>query len=157
MVPNEDMVFEDVPGDQLYEFLVEFIPVSQFGFLRKCGTQDYGAVVSMKIMSALEKRLEIIMVSLDVDGAFDRVWWARFKNRLAARGMSGRALHLIKDYLHERHIQVVAGGKSSSKKEIFSGVPQGAKWSPKLWNFDISEMPSVLSKEAIPFNYADDS
>ena len=90
-------------------------------------------------------------------GAFDRVWWARLKNRLAARGMSGRALHLIKDYLHERHIQVVAGGKSSSKKEIFSGVPQGAKWSPKLWNFDISEMPSVLSKEAIPFNYADDS
>ena len=71
--------------------------------------------------------------------------------------MSGRALHLIKDYLHERHIQVVAGGKASSKKEIYSGVPQGAKWSPKLWNFDISEMPTVLGEEAIPFNYADDS
>ena len=44
-----------------------------------------------------------------------RVWWTRLKDRLAARGMSSRALHLIKDH----HIRVVApaGGKSSSKKE----------------------------------------
>jgi hypothetical protein len=74
VVPNEDMVFEDVLSDQLYNFLVEFIPLSQFGFLKKCGTQDYGAVVSMKIMRALENRNEIIAVALDVDGAFDRVW-----------------------------------------------------------------------------------
>ena len=47
-------------------------------------------------------------------------------------------------------IQVVAGGKSSAKKEIFSGVPQGAKWSPKLWNFDIADMPLVLGAEAVP-------
>ena len=71
--------------------------------------------------------------------------------------MTDRALWLIEDYLHQRHIQVVTGGKSSTKKEIFSGVPQGAKWSPKLWNFDISEMPAVVSDEAIPFNHADDS
>ena len=50
----------------MYNFLVEFISVSQFGFLKRCGTQDYGAVVSMKIMRALEKRNEIIIVALDV-------------------------------------------------------------------------------------------
>ena len=66
-------------------------------------------------------------------------------------------LRLIRSYLHERHIQVVAGGESSLEKEIFSGVPQGAKWSPKLWNFDISEMPTVVGPEAIPSNYADDT
>ena len=71
--------------------------------------------------------------------------------------MSGKALRLIRSYLHKRHIQVVAGGESSLEKEIFSGVPQGAKWSPKLWNLDISEMPTVLGPEAIPFNYADDT
>ena len=113
--------------------------------------------MSFKIHDELEQRNEILVVSLDVKGAFDRVWWARLKNRLAARGMSCKALRLIRSYLHERHIQVVAGGESSLEKEIFSGVPQGAKWSPKLWNFDISEMPTVVGPEAIPFNYADDT
>ena len=45
--------------------------------------------------------------------------------------MGGKALRLIRSYLHERRIQVVAGGESSLEEEIFSGVPQGAKWSPK--------------------------
>ena len=80
--------------------------------------------MSFKIHNELERRNDILIVSLDVKGAFDRVWWARLKNRLAARGTKGKALRLLEDYLHERHIQVVAGGKSSAKKEIFSGVPQ---------------------------------
>jgi hypothetical protein len=43
-------------------------------------------------------------------------------------------------------------------KEIFSGVPQGAKWSPKLWDFDISELPDALSSWALTLlvSYADD-
>ena len=108
------------------------MPQSQFGFLKKCGTTDYGSAMSFKIHDELEQRNEILIVSLDVKGAFDRVWWARLKNRLDARGMRGKALRLIRSYLHERHIQVVAGGESSLEKEIFSGVPQGAKWSPKV-------------------------
>jgi hypothetical protein len=157
VLKNVSLLFESVIDDQFDRWTSRFVPQSQFGFVKGCGTTDYGAAMSFKIHDVLEQRDEILVVSLDVKGAFDRVWWARLKNRLAARGMSGRALHLIKDYLHERHIQVVAGGKASSKKEIYSGVPQGAKWSPKLWNFDISEMPTVLGEEAIPFNYADDS
>jgi hypothetical protein len=51
---------------------------------------------------------------------------------------------------------VVAGGDSSEKKEIFSGAPQGAKWSPKLWNFDISEMQFWISDQAMLICYADD-
>ena len=40
-------------------------------------------------------------------------------------------------------------------KEIFSGVPQGARWSPGLWNFDIHDLPDhVLHGEL--FSYADD-
>ena len=89
---------------------------------------------------------------LDVKGAFDRMWWARLKNRLATRGMSGKALRLIRSHLHERRIPVVTGAESSLEKEIVSGVPQGAY----IWNFEISEMPTV-GPEATPFNYADDT
>ena len=72
----------------------------QFGFVKGCGTTGYGSALSPKIYDVLGQRNEILIVSLDVKGAFDRVWWARLKNRLAARCMGGRALHLTKDYLH---------------------------------------------------------
>jgi hypothetical protein len=71
--------------------------------------------------------------------------------------MNGKALELMKDYLFKRFIQVVCNGKSSFVREIFSGVPQGAKWSPSIWDFDISELPSAISLSGIVFCYADDS
>ena len=62
----------------------------------------------------------------------------------------------MRSYLRDRFIQVVASGCSSSHKQIFSGVPQGAKWSSLLWDFDISEMCEGLDSDASPFGYADD-
>ena len=109
IVKNLSLVFETVitVDDQFDLWVTQFVPQSQFGFLKKCGTTDYGSAMSFKIHDELEQRNEILIVSLDVKGAFDRVWWARLKNRLAARGMNGKALRLIQIYLHERHIQVV--------------------------------------------------
>ena len=63
----------------------------------------------------------------------------------------------MKSYLFERFIQVVCNGKASTVRQIFSGVPQGAKWSPSLWAFDISELPTVISISGTLVRYADDS
>ena len=70
---NGELVFEGVLGPQLFKFLEKFIPPSQFGFIKKCGTQDYGALLVLVIFSALERGNEILIISLDVAGAFDRV------------------------------------------------------------------------------------
>ena len=78
------------------------------------------------------------------------------KKRLKAKGMKKRALRLLKSFLYKRFIRVVASGEASSLKEIFSGVPQGTKWSPPLCDFDISEMTDSLSDDVLFFGYADD-
>jgi hypothetical protein len=156
VLENISLGFEEVIGDQLESWLSNFIPRNQFGFTKATGTSDYGALLTMKMTKTLDARLEGILISLDVKGAFDRVWWGRLKARLRAKGMRGRALKLLKNYLDERFIQVVVGGDRSSLQEIFSGVPQGAKWSPALWNFDISEMPEVVGLWAMLICYADD-
>ena len=57
-------------GDAL---CASIVPQSQFGFVKKCGTTDYGSAMSFKVHDELEKRNEILIVSLDVKGAFDRV------------------------------------------------------------------------------------
>ena len=147
--------FEAVANDQIYAWVAAFVPESQFGFLRGCGTLDYGAAVAFPLLCALERRNEGILVSLDVVGAFDRCWWSRIKSRHWARGMRGKALALLKDYLTRRFIKVVASGDSSSLREIFSGVPQGGLWSPSLWDFDISDLPAAVRFGQL-LCYADD-
>jgi len=108
------------------------------------------------MISVLERRGEGILIPLDIKGAFDRVWWERLKSRFKAKGMTRRALKLIKSYLFKRFLKVVTQGSASERKEVFSSVPQGGVWSPDFWDFDISELPDALSSEADDFEYADD-
>ena len=132
------MYFESTIDEQLDVWISNFIPKSQFGLVKGTGTDDYGAALSLKIMECLDRSLrgEGMLISFDVKGAFDRVWWARLKDRLRAKGLARKALKLLHNYLHKRFLQVVHNGDhdKSSVKEIFSGVPQGAKWSPKFWD-----------------------
>ena len=155
MLLNIELVFEDVVLPQLYKFLEKFIPPSQFGFLKACGTQDFGALLVLKIFLALERGSDVLLVSLDVAGAFDRVWHAGLLKKLKAAGMSSRALRLMKGYLQKRYIQVVVGDERSKIHEIFSSVPQGGKWSAPLWDFEIATLED-LDLTGLLFSYADD-
>ena len=107
------------------------------------------------MLSCREQRGEGILIILDVKGAFDRRFWSKILVRLRKAGMRGRALKLVKDYLFERFVQVVCNGDTSTARAIYSGVPQGARWSPILWDFDISELPGVVSQYAEIGCYAD--
>ena len=132
------------------------VPDWQYGFISGCGTDDYGAALTLKIQDCLERRKQGALIATDIRGAFDRCWWARMKARLKKKGLRKRALRLIKSYLFKRFLKVVAQGKESSLKELFSSVPQGGKWSSFLFDIDISELGDCLSAEVVPYGYADD-
>ena len=121
-------------------------------FVSGHGATDYGAALSFTIQDCRERRGEGVLVATDIKGAFDRCWWRRTKNRLKAKGIRRRALYLFRDYLFNRFIEVVAVGCTSSRKQIFSGVPQGGKWSSTLWDLDISEMCDSLSDLVLPLD-----
>jgi len=153
---NLSVYFEKTVDPQFDVWVAIHTPENQFGFVKHTGTCDYGAALAFTIQQHLDRRGEGILISLDVAGAFDRVWWARLKARLKAKGMRRRALKLLYSYLKKRFIQVVTNGDASELHEIFSGVPQGAIWSPKLWDMDIAEMEYYLSYLAMLICYADD-
>jgi len=140
---------------QLDSFMARFKSPCQYGFTRKCGTQDYGAALSMDLHHRLEDRLEAILVALDVAGAFDKVWWKALLKNLAHCGMRGKAYRLMCSYLSERSLFVVALGVASAILRYSCGVPQGGIWSPKLWNHHIRELIKVL-KYCELYCYADD-
>ena len=135
---NVSTSFEITIEEHFYAWIVLFIPKEQYGFLLDCGTLDYVARLHFMMLSARERRGEGLLIVLDVRGAFDRRGWSKLKVRFKLAGMKGRALRLIKDYLYKRFIQVVCNDQSSTEREIFSGVPQGAKLPPPIWDFDIT-------------------
>ena len=78
------------------------------------------------------------------------------KRKLKKRGMRRRALKLLKNYLFKRPFRIVAQGKPSTKKEIFSSAPQGAKWSNDMHNFDCADREDEIEHGEL-FSYADDT
>ena len=69
--------------------------------------------------------------------------------------MCSKAFKLMQSYLSDRALFVVANGDSSSHMSIKSGVPQGAIWSPLLFDLFIRNVPQRV-REALCLFYADD-
>ncbi|CAM9850271.1 unnamed protein product, partial [Heterosigma akashiwo] len=95
------------------------------------------------------------LVALDFKGAFDKVWWRGLLAHLWAVGVRSKAFKLMQSYLSDRALFVVANGDSSSHMSIKSGVPQGAIWSPLLFDLFIRNVPTASQGGSMPL-LADD-
>ena len=156
VLPTLSMVFERVIYSQLYRHNSPYIPSTQFGFVRGTGAQDCGAALAFTAIQALERRQECRIVSLDIRGAFDSVWWGGLLQHLKSVGLRGKAYCLLSSYLCDRYLFVVAHGDTSSLQPFTAGVPQGGIWSPILFNLYIRDLPTQILHCAL-LQYADDS
>ena len=68
----------------------------------------------------------------------------------------GKAFTLFQSYLSNRYLYVVANAKESSHYPIHAGVPQGAIWSPILFNLYVWQLPLQVHYCHI-VSYTDDS
>ena len=156
VLPTLALLFERVISSQLYNYITPFIPQSQYGFLKGTGAQDCGTVIALFATQALELRQECRVVSLDIKGAFDRIWWNGLLQHLSCIGVCGKAFALFRSYLSNRYLYVVANAKESSQYPIQAGVPQGAVWSPMLFNLYVRQLPLQVHHSLL-VSYADDS
>ena len=118
-------MFGQVIHSQLYNHILPFIPSTQLGFIKGTGTQDCGTAIAFTATQVLEDREECRIVSLDIRGAFDSVWWSGLLSHLRSIGMRSKAYRLLCSYLSNRSLFVVANGKTSTCREFTAGVPQG--------------------------------
>ena len=68
----------------------------------------------------------------------------------------GKAFTLFQSYLFNRYLYVVANAKESSHYPIHACIPQGAIWSPILFNLYVRQLPLQVHYCHI-VSYADDS
>ena len=93
----------------------------------------------------------------DVAGAFDRVSTERLLAKLAAAGLPGCILGVLKSWLRERRAHVIVGGASSQGSLLRDMVFQGTVWGPNLWNVFFGD--SRFAVQGLGFTvviYADD-
>ena len=144
VMPTLALLFERVIGSQMYNFTAPFIPQNQYGFVKGTGAQDFGATIAFIATQALNCRQELRIVSLDIKGAFDIIWWDGLLHHLWTIGVHQKAFSLLKSYLSDRYLFVVANKKESSLYPVMTGVPQGGVWSPHLFNLYVHHLPSQL-------------
>ena len=129
---------------------------SQCGFRPKAGTLDALLKITEQCQEGIYGKKYTVIVFLDLEGAFDKVWWEGLLNKAAQVGISGNMLKSLRSFLSERDIKVQVGSEVSRNFHINAGTPQGAVISPTIFNIMMYDLPSIVEAPCKQVTYADD-
>ena len=127
----------------------------QFGFRSSRSTCDLLAILTQKWCDALDQAGSVLLVTLDIAKAFDRVWHAGLKCKFPAFGVCDKLSAWISNYLDDRNQSVVIDGCSSHSLPISAGVPQGSVLGPTLFLMFINDITSTCRNPL--YLFADDN
>jgi hypothetical protein len=86
----------------------------------------------------------IVLVSLDVKGAFDAAWWPGILNRLRACGCPKNLYDLTKGYFSQR--QLTCQPTALDWRGIIKGCPKGSCCGPGFWNLQYNSLLNLNFK-----------
>ena len=151
-------VFEKVVRNYLVVFLDEndLFNKTQHGFRigRSCLSQllDHHD----KIISLLERGLNVDSIYLDFSKAFDKVDHQIVLSKLSRLGVRGNLLKWIESFLKNRTQRVVVNGLLSDPCPVISGVPQGSVLGPLLFLILLSDIDEKIVSSFLS-SFADDT
>ena len=114
-------------------FKTEYLNEHQYGFTPQKSTVDAAMEMKQYIELHLERGGVVIMVSLDVHGAFDSVRWSAILQRLREAKCPRNLYYLAQDYLRERKA-IITINSFNMGKNITRGCPQESCCGPSFWN-----------------------
>jgi hypothetical protein len=82
-------------------------------------------------------------VFLDIEKAFDKIWYLGLLYKLSELKFSISLIRLINFFLSQRKCRVSVEGELSSPRDIQAGVPQGSVLSPTLYSIFINDTPQT--------------
>ena len=132
----------------------ELYHYSQLGFRKGKGTRDALVRLKQYISDAAEQNRVCIVVYLDIESAYDRVWHEGLLYKMIELGFDRQTIGWIADFLQDRVSRVRIGDIYSAAKKIEIGVPQGSALSPSIFNIMLHDLPKEENVKIIP--YADD-
>lgn len=118
----------------------------QYGFTQQRGTEDALYDLLKYVKSNLEEKKIVLMISLDIEGAFDNAWWPALKHQLAKRKCPKNLYAMVCSYLQDRKI-MVNYARATSQRETTKGCVQGSIGGPTFWNTILDPLLHKLEKE----------
>ena len=131
----------------------------QHGYKKNHGTETLLLKFIDEILVAIDKKLGVVVLIVDLSAAFDTVSHHVLLNILSTElGISGVALKWFKSFLIGRSQQVHINGETSEPIILTCGVPQGSVLGPALFNIYCRSMYKVFKDcDFKPLSYADDN
>lgn len=130
---------------------------NQYGFTPNKSTECALLAVMQWIDNVYKMKAISILVSLDISGAFDNVWWPKILYQLKTKKCPRNLYMLIQNYFTTRKAQIRIGN-STFTKNITRGCPQGSTCSPGFWIILYDDMlDQDLPEGCKVIAYADDA
>ncbi|GBP00872.1 RNA-directed DNA polymerase from mobile element jockey [Eumeta japonica] len=130
--------------------LMPKLQATQYGFMPQRGTEDALYDLMTYIYKELNLKKIVLMVSLDIEGAFDNAWWPALKAQLLAYNCPVNLYGMVKGYLRDREVIVrYAGGES--RRGTSKGCIQGSIAGPTFWNLILDSLPENSGNSAYTF------
>ncbi|KAA5578491.1 reverse transcriptase family protein, partial [Acinetobacter baumannii] len=126
-------IYEKMLVSRLKFHLLPKMSTRQYGFMPQRSTEDSLYNLMQHIHRKLDEKKIIVLVSLDIEGAFDSAWWPAIRVRLAEEKCPLNLRKVFDSYLRNREIVVRYAGEECTKITT-KGCVQGSIGGPILWN-----------------------
>ena len=95
-------------------------------------------------------------IFLDVEKAFDQVWYDGLLFKLTSMGLNRKLIRWISNFLYQRKLIISINDQLSDPITPIHGVPQGSPLSPILFILYVNDIPQPLDAQVNLSQFADD-
>jgi len=117
----------------------------QYGFRSGKSTED--AILHFKNCINSTTKKYVIALFIDIQGAFDNLWWPAIKYRLVQANCSTHLIGIINSYFKKRKV-VVKSKFGNIKRQMERGCPQGSVLGLAAWNWCMDALLERLCESA---------
>lgn len=111
------------------------LPDEQHGCRAQHSTESALELLTEQIRTAWSEDKVVTVLSLDVQGAFDRVSHPRLLNNLRRKGIPESLVQWTKSFLTDRRTSLTLQSWTTNEFSVTTGIPQGSPISPILYLF----------------------
>ncbi|XP_027224934.2 uncharacterized protein [Penaeus vannamei] len=120
------------------QHIIPQFPLHIYAYQKGAGTGDN----IITLLSLLDGK-DSIVVFLDLEKAFELANKDAILSSLAEKGLKGKLLCWLQDYLTDRHAKIRFQGHLSNSYNFENGTPQGGLLSPFLFNILVSNLMTI--------------
>jgi len=130
----------------------------QYGFKTGKSTED--AILQFKNSVNSTAKKYVVALFIDIQGAFDNLWWPAIKHRLVQANCSTHLINIVNSYFKRRKV-IVKSKFENLNSHMERGCPQGSVLGPTAWNWCMDLLLQSLCEdtnedEVDVIAYADD-